>query len=334
MTGPPVHCTARNRVLDPDRRYPVVANAGDVLDTMIGGNAPSGNTAEAVQILEQASTMDSEGDRDGAIQMLRKAAATNGRPEVVFRLAYLLDLGGEEDESVGYYTQLTQLDRPHINALLNLAIIFEDQGNISRAEKCIRQVLDTCPNHERALLFMKDIQASRDMYYDEEQARDVAKRNAMLDTPVTDFELSVRARNCLKKMQIRTLGDLLKVSEAELLSYKNFGETSLVEIKKMLSMKGLRLGQNIEHQYSRVREEILDQLKGVASESVLNKSITQLDLSVRARKALQLLGVQTGGDLATRTEAELMGVKNFGATSLDEVKDKLASFGLTLRMLD
>jgi DNA-directed RNA polymerase subunit alpha len=229
---------------------------------------------------------------------------------------------------------LTQLDRPHINALLNLAIIFEDQGNISRAEKCIRQVLDTCPSHERALLFMKDIQASRDMYYDEEQARDVAKRNAMLDTPVTDFELSVRARNCLKKMQIRTLGDLLKVSEAELLSYKNFGETSLVEIKKMLSMKGLRLGQNIEHQYSRVREEILDQLKGVASESVLNKSITQLDLSVRARKALQLLGVQTVGDLATRTEAELMGVKNFGATSLDEVKDKLASFGLTLRMLD
>ncbi len=301
---------------------------------MIGGDAPSGNTQEAGQILEQAMTMDSEGDRDGAIQMLRKAAQANGCAEVIFRLAYLLDLGGEEDEAVGYYAQLTQLDRPHINALLNLAVIFEDQGNISRAEKCIRQVLDTNPNHERAILFMKDIQASRDMYYDEEQARDVAKRNAMLDTPVTDFELSVRARNCLKKMQIRTLGDLLKVSEAELLSYKNFGETSLVEIKKMLSMKGLRLGQNIEHQYSRVREEILDQLKGVASESVLNKSITQLDFSVRARKALQLLGVQTVGDLATRTEAELMGVKNFGATSLDETKDKLASFGLTLRMLD
>ncbi|MDG1899459.1 MAG: DNA-directed RNA polymerase subunit alpha C-terminal domain-containing protein [Phycisphaerales bacterium] len=312
----------------------MVANSGDVLDTMIGGDAPSGNTQEAGQILEQAMTMDSEGDRDGAIQMLRKAAQANGCAEVIFRLAYLLDLGGEEDEAVGYYAQLTQLDRPHINALLNLAVIFEDQGNISRAEKCIRQVLDTNPNHERAILFMKDIQASRDMYYDEEQARDVAKRNAMLDTPVTDFELSVRARNCLKKMQIRTLGDLLKVSEAELLSYKNFGETSLVEIKKMLSMKGLRLGQNIEHQYSRVREEILDQLKGVASESVLNKSITQLDFSVRARKALQLLGVQTVGDLATRTEAELMGVKNFGATSLDETKDKLASFGLTLRMLD
>lgn len=312
----------------------MAAYAGDVLDTMIGGEAPSGNSQEAATLLQQAGTMDSEGDREGAIELLRKAAVSNGSAELIFRLAYLLDLAGEEDEAVEYYTQLTMLDRPHVNALLNLSVIFEDRGDIVRAEKCVRQVLDTNPNHQRAQLFMKDINASRDMYYDEEQARDVAKRNAMLDTPVTDFELSVRARNCLKKMQIRTLGDLLKVSEAELLSYKNFGETSLVEIKKMLSMKGLRLGQNIEHQYSRVREEILDQLKGVASESVLNKSMSQLDLSVRARKALQLLGVQTVGDLATRTEAELMGVKNFGATSLDEVKDKLASFGLTLRMLD
>jgi len=312
----------------------VAAHAGDVLDTMIGGEAPSGNPQEAAELLQQATVMDSDGDRQGAIDLLRKAVASNGSATLTFRLAYLLDLAGEEDEAVEHYTRLTMLDRPHINALLNLAVIFEDRGDIIRAEKCVRQVLDTNPTHQRAMLFMKDINASRDMYYDEEQARDVAKRNAMLDTPVTDFELSVRARNCLKKMQIRTLGDLLKVSEAELLSYKNFGETSLVEIKKMLSMKGLRLGQNIEHQYSRVREEILDQLKGVASESVLNKSMSQLDLSVRARKALQLLGVQTVGDLATRTEAELMGVKNFGATSLDEVKDKLASFGLTLRMLD
>ena len=59
-----------------------------------------------------------------------------------------------------------------------------------------------------------------------------------------------------------------------------------------------------------------------------------MDLSVRARKALQLLGVQTVGDLATRTEAELMGVKNFGATSLDEVREVLQSHNLELRTLD
>jgi DNA-directed RNA polymerase subunit alpha len=155
-----------------------------------------------------------------------------------------------------------------------------------------------------------------------------------MDTPVTDFELSVRARNCLKKMEIRSLGDLLKVSEAELLSYKNFGETSLVEIKAMLTQRGLRLGQNLETQYHRVRADVYADLLDQADEETLNRSITSLDFSVRSRKALQLLGVQTIGDLATRTEAELMGIKNFGNTSLVEVRERLATVGLDLRNLD
>ncbi len=65
----------------------------------------------------------------------------------------------------------------------------------------------------------------------------------VLSIPVTDFELSVRSRNCLQKMGVNTLGDLCRTSEAELLASKNFGETSLVEIKEMLASKGLRLGQ-------------------------------------------------------------------------------------------
>jgi DNA-directed RNA polymerase subunit alpha len=59
-----------------------------------------------------------------------------------------------------------------------------------------------------------------------------------------------------------------------------------------------------------------------------------LELSVRARKALQLLNIGSLGELASRTEAELMGVKNFGQTSLVEIKEKLAQHGLTLRKLD
>jgi DNA-directed RNA polymerase subunit alpha len=182
---------------------------------------------------------------------------------------------------------------------------------------------------------MKDVRASKDMLYDEEFAREGARRDALMDTPVTDFELSVRARNCLKKMAIRTLGDLLRISEAELLSYKNFGETSLVEIKSMLTAKGLRLGQQLDRgHYDKIRTEMLEKLKGTVSEEVLNKPLSQLDCSVRARKALQLLGIHTLGDLAARTEAELMGVKNFGQTSLEELKQLLVANGLSLRVLD
>jgi DNA-directed RNA polymerase subunit alpha len=308
--------------------------AQHVLDTIIGAGDSKADPQAAQAQYKVGMAAEAENDHEAAIEAYRKASRLDSNPLYAFKLAFMLDLMGEEEEAISIYEQLCNRDQPHVNSLLNLAVVYEDRGEIAKSEKCLKQILDTNPNHERARLFMKDVQASRDMYYDEEQARDLAKRSAMLDTPVTDFELSVRARNCLKKMQIRTLGDLLKISEAELLSYKNFGETSLVEIKNMLAQKGLRLGQGLEGQFSRVRKEIYEELKGQAPESVLNKPISVLDLSVRARKALQLLNVQTLGDLATRTEAELMGVKNFGATSLVEIKEKLAGFGLTLRNLD
>jgi DNA-directed RNA polymerase subunit alpha len=306
----------------------------DVLDTVIGSREAATDPAAAEAHYRAAMELEAEGDRPVAIDELRKAIQRDNNPEHQFKLAYLLDLVGEETEAVAIYEQVCAHERPHMNALLNLAVLYEDRGLINEAEKCLRQILDTNPNHERARAFMKDVQASRDMYYDEEHARDLAKRNALLDTPVTDFELSVRARNCLKKMQIRTLGDLLRISEAELLSYKNFGETSLTEIKTMLASKGLRLGQGLEGQYTWARKQIYDQLRGRASDAVLNKPISVLDLSVRARKAIQFLNIQTVGDLATRTEAELMGVKNFGATSLVEIQGKLSEFGLGLRTLD
>ncbi len=77
----------------------------------------------------------------------------------------------------------------------------------------------------------------------------------------------------------------------------------------------------------------MDQYKGSGKEAVLGKPVSELALSVRARKALQLLNIQTLGDLASHTEAELMGVKNFGATSLKEVKERLVEYGLGLRTL-
>jgi len=221
-----------------------------------------------------------------------------------------------------------------INALINLSVLYEDRADWARAERCLRQILETDPNHPRARLFMKDVQASRGMVLDDDHDRDRFKRSALLDTPVTDFELSVRARTCLKKMNIRTLGDLIRTTEAELLSYKNFGESSLVEIKNMLSQKGLRLGQGREEAHRQARRQMIESLKGSGQEAVLNKAVGELNLSVRARKALQLLNIHSLGDLVTHTEAELLGVKNFGATSLTEVRAKLSEYGLSLRTIE
>jgi DNA-directed RNA polymerase subunit alpha len=310
--------------------------AHDPLDTVIGvSDSVRRDTQASAKHMAEADRLEKGGDRLAAIAELRKATSTD--PEnaaALFKLAYLLDLLGEEDEALALYERCVATPPPMVNALMNLAVLYEDRGEYGNAERCLRQILDTRPNHVRARLFMKDVQASREMVVVEEQDRDVFKRKALLDTPVTDFELSVRARTCLKKMNIRTLGDLLRITEAELLSYKNFGESSLVEIKKMLTTKGLRLGQGLEDAHRQARRALIEQYKGTGKETTLAKPVSELQLSVRARKALQLLSIQTLGDLASHTEAELMGIKNFGATSLKEVRDKLAEYGLTLRKLD
>jgi len=303
------------------------------LDTVIGGKAE--NPAAVKKHLDEAARLEKGGDRAGAIAELRAARELTDDPNVTFRLAYTLDLLGEENEAVALYTEITSAKKPHINALVNLAVILEDRGELGRAERLLRQVIESEPNHAHARLFLKDVLASKDMEVETEQST-LTGVNVILDTPVTDFELSVRARNCLKKMQIRTLGDLLRITEAELLSYKNFGEQSLVEIKSMLAQKGLRLGQGLEGAAGRggaVRKDVLDELKARVPEAILNKPISALDLSVRARKALQLLNISSLGELASRTEAELMGVKNFGATSLHEIRERLAQHGLSLRQL-
>ena len=302
------------------------------LDTVIGGKA--GNPEAVKKHLAEADRLEKARDRDGAVRELRAARELSDNQNITFKLAYLLDLGGEENEAVQLYTEITSCKKPHLNALVNLAVICEDRGEYLRAERLLTQVIDTDPNHERARLFMKDVVASKDMQVETDPGASPLG-NAVLDTPVTDFELSVRARNCLKKMQIRTLGDLLKITESELLAYKNFGETSLIEIKQMLAAKGLRLGQGLEGAgYARVRNEIYEKLKEQVGAEVLEKSVASLEFSVRCRKALQMLGVQTLGDLASRTEAELMGVKNFGQTSLEELKQLLVANGLSLRVLD
>lgn len=310
--------------------------AHDPLDTVIGvSDSVRRDTQASAKHMAEADRLEKAGDRLAAIAELRKATSTD--PEnaaALFKLGYLLDLLGEEDEALALYERCVATPPPMVNALMNLAVLYEDRGEYGNAERCLRQILDTRPNHVRARLFMKDVQASREMVVVEEQDRDVFKRKALLDTPVTDFELSVRARTCLKKMNIRTLGDLLRITEAELLSYKNFGESSLVEIKKMLTAKGLRLGQGLEDAHRQARRALIEQYKGTGKETTLAKPVSELQLSVRARKALQLLSIQTLGDLASHTEAELMGIKNFGATSLKEVRDKLAEYGLTLRKLE
>jgi DNA-directed RNA polymerase subunit alpha len=140
----------------------------------------------------------------------------------------------------------------------------------------------------------------------------------------------VRSRNCLQKMGILTLGDLARTTEDEILASKNFGETSLVEIKEMLASKGLSLGQISQ---PAAAEEPAGEMEAPSADEqeIYSLPITELNLSVRARKCTTKLGIATIGELVRRTGEDLMECKNFGVTSLNEVREKLSERGLKLR---
>jgi DNA-directed RNA polymerase subunit alpha len=66
-----------------------------------------------------------------------------------------------------------------------------------------------------------------------------------LNMTLADLKLSVRAGNCLESENIQTVRDLVQRSEDSLLEVRNFGETTLREVKEKLAELGLRLGMRV-----------------------------------------------------------------------------------------
>lgn len=248
-----------------------------------------------------------------------------------FRSALLHDQCGDDKLAIELYRRCIEVTPAPVSAMLNLALLFEESGRYVEAETLARAVLNEYPNHVRARQILKSAESTATMAYDDKASRDGDGRHAILDQPISDFELSVRSRNCLRQMSIRTLDDLLRTTEAELMSYRNFGETSLSEIKAMLANRGLELGQSaLPMPPSVARMQAASAMSIGETPIAPQRSIAELELSVRSRKALQRLGVTTIAELTAHSEAELMNVKNFGLTSLEEIKQQLSKLGIDL----
>ncbi|MDE3126635.1 MAG: DNA-directed RNA polymerase subunit alpha [Gemmatimonadota bacterium] len=82
---------------------------------------------------------------------------------------------------------------------------------------------------------------------------DAARLAQLLKTPIDDLELSVRSVNSLKNSSIRSLGDLVRQTESQILQVKNFGKKSLQEIADLLEREGLNFGMRFEENGEGIR---------------------------------------------------------------------------------
>lgn len=174
--------------------------------------------------------------------------------------------------------------------------------------------------------------------------------SANLFTKINNLPLSVRTLNCLiNRLKLTYIGELVQKTDYELLKVRNFGRKCLSEVKEILSEQELQLGLKVPDfdtfRYKYEQGQSIDDIEYYSAEdnstqdiidrkSFLNLFITvsELLLSQRAMNCMNDVKIVYVGDLATKTEYELLKIKNMGRKSVIEIKSKLSRMGLHLGM--
>jgi DNA-directed RNA polymerase subunit alpha len=280
---------------------------------------------------QQACILADVGDIYGAIEYFERAVDMDPHHQgALFRLGALNSSFGNDEEAISLYERCLSKPPYFLGALMNLGLLYEDFERYNAAAFCFQRVLEFDSTNDRARLYLKDIEASDTMVIDEDTLRRQREEEQALNTLIADFELSARSRNCLDRMGISTLGDLTRISEAELLASKNFGETSLKEVREILGARNMQVGSELADKRQAPtqvrREELTEQQR-----AIYDSPVADLNLSVRARKCVSRLAIASIGELMNRTPDELLGIRNFGVTSLNEIRAKMTEMGVSLR---
>mgnify|MGYP001591672930 CR=1 FL=1 len=146
--------------------------------------------------------------------------------------------------------KLTNYDKLIIEVWTNGTIRAE--GALVEASKILRKHLNP---------FVQYFELGRELQLNEKKEEEARKREKYLEElrqklglGVSELDLSVRASNCLQLENIQTIGELVTRSENDLLKVRNFGKTSLKEVKKKLSDLGLALGMDLEGIFGKKEE--------------------------------------------------------------------------------
>jgi len=159
----------------------------------------------------------------------------------------------KEDSSIGVVT-VDSIFSPVTKVNFNV-----EEARVGQTTDYDRLVLEVWTNGamgpEEALLYASNIlQRHLDIFVnygelpEEEEEEEVEDKEFldMVNKPISELELSVRSANCLEAANIKTIGDLVQKTEAQMLKYKNFGKKSLNEINAILVTMNLHLGMSLE----------------------------------------------------------------------------------------
>jgi len=209
----------------------------------------------------------------------------------LFRLALNCDLNGEDERAMELYRRCANLQPSFVGPLINLGVLYEDHGKYEEAIECYKRVLAIEPTHRRAQLYLKDAESSLTMY----------------------IEVSASPR-------MRTMEEIFSLPEGGEGGYGALPEAALDD-----------LDEEEDESEGPTAAEALAAGDEMPVQEKLNISVESLELSTRARKCMERLGVRTVGELLQLSKKQLLAAPNFGTTSLKEIETKLGALGLSLK---
>jgi DNA-directed RNA polymerase subunit alpha len=149
--------------------------------------------------------------------------------------------------------------------------LFSENTRVGQRTDYDRLILEITTNGaidpKQALLYAANIlQRHLDVFVaygqlpeEEEEEEEVSAEEeavySKLRLPISELELSVRSSNCLKEANIKTISDLVRKTEEELLNFRNFGKKSLTEIDEILKTMGITLGMKVDMKKLRKKSE-------------------------------------------------------------------------------
>jgi DNA-directed RNA polymerase subunit alpha len=183
-------------------------------------------------------------DKDGVLEM--EVCVERGRgyvpaerrePEALPIHAILLDTDFSPVERVNFHVEPLAAGRERLVLEVWTDGSVTPQVAVGEASRILEDHFDLLTDFPEAVPETEEV---------EPELRPRVELNENLFRNVDELELSVRASNCLKTANIRTIADLVQKTESELLKTKNFGKKSLNEIKTILGEMGLSLGMRLD----------------------------------------------------------------------------------------
>jgi len=145
-------------------------------------------------------------------------------------------------KNVKYHIENTRVEQKTDYEQLVLDI--ETDGSI-HPENALKGAAHILIQHFMLFSDQTMILESADLKEPEAVDEEMLHMRKLLKTPLNDLDLSVRAYNCLKAADVKSLGDLVRLEISDMMKFRNFGKKSLAELEQLVAEKNLTFGMDL-----------------------------------------------------------------------------------------